>query len=250
LEFSDGKIMLTDFAPINSVTWDLIEEKLGKQNFSNLVEAADGVGQGHWALVPHMNELWMAWLDEIFPTLKRKRRVFFVDPADMSKRTSDHIKKMFEILERINGIHGFEVVISFNDKEISQACQSLGLSRDYRTYNDFLIAGEDLMKKFALNSVVIHSPHFALIITEKDSYFVKEGYTSAPRFTTAAGDHFNGAVFSMLVTGIFNPEEAILFGNSSTAFFVRTGESPDLGKILHFLKNYNRYLQSDIDHVI
>ncbi|MEX2682370.1 MAG: PfkB family carbohydrate kinase [Candidatus Sigynarchaeota archaeon] len=250
LEFNDGKVMITDFAPINNVTWDLIKRKIGKEKLLDLFDKADAIGQGHWSLVPHLNEIWAAWIDEVFPSLTPKERYFFVDPADMSKRPPQQLAEMMVQLEAINKIKGMKVVLSLNDKEAIQVANAFPNTCKIERFEDYYRAGEKMMARFDIHALIIHHPHFATISTKMDTWHVKEGFTSKPRFTTAAGDHFNAGGLIALASGLFAPDEAMILANACTAYFVRTGISPDVDKLCAFIENYKAYVDADYDVII
>ena len=249
LEFNDGKVMLTDFANINNVTWDLIQSKIGKDQLIELFDKVDAIGQGHWSLVPHLNDIWAAFISEVFPSLSTKDRIFFVDPADMTKRSAEHINDMIAQLEAINQVPGMKVVLSANDKEAIQISKATSAC-EINEFEDYYTAGEMMMAKFGINALIIHHPQFATISTKEDSWHVKEGVTSKPRFTTAAGDHFNGGLLISMASGLFTPVETLIVANVCTAYFVRTGISPSLELLSTFISNYKTYVDEDIDTIV
>ncbi|NMC07789.1 MAG: carbohydrate kinase family protein [Candidatus Lokiarchaeota archaeon] len=250
LEFNDGKVMLTDFGPVNNVTWDLIKKKIGRERLIDMFSKADAIGQGHWALVPHLNEIWAAWIDEVFPSLDAKERIFFVDPADMSKRSTTHLMAMMKQLEAINQVKGMKVILSLNDKEAIQLSRAFSHAGEIRRFEDYYLAGARMMETLNIHALVIHHPHFATISTKQSTWHVKEGYTTKPRFTTAAGDHFNGGALIALASGLFTPDEAMILANACTAYFVRTGISPDIEKLGTFIDKYRSYVDADLDAII
>ncbi|MBN2152689.1 MAG: hypothetical protein JW839_14655, partial [Candidatus Lokiarchaeota archaeon] len=250
LEFNDGKVMITDFAPVNNVTWELIKQKVGRDRLVSVFDKADAIGQGHWALVPHLNEIWAAWIAEVLPSLAPRERLFFVDPADMSKRPAQHVAEMMAHLEAINRFSGMKAVISLNDKEAIQIADAFPEVGEIKNFEDYYKAGEKMMARFDVHAIIIHHPHFATITTREDTWHVKEGFTSRPRFTTAAGDHFNGGGLIALASGLFAPDEAMVIANACTAYFVRTGISPDVEKLAAFVDNYRRYVDEDIDAIV
>ncbi|MFX0098217.1 MAG: hypothetical protein ACFFCS_01460 [Candidatus Hodarchaeota archaeon] len=250
LEFNDGKIMITDFSNIYGVNWNLIEEKIGKENFLELMNGVDAIGQGHWALVPFLNDIWKIWLEEIFPSMNKRRRIFFVDCADMSKRSNEHVHEMVNLLENFNAIDGMRSILSMNDKEAIQFSRAYAGIREIQEFSDYYTAGLDMIDEFDIHAVVIHSPYFATVTSKENTWHLKEGFTSKPRFTTAAGDHFNGAFLVAVASGMFELDEAVLIANASTAHFVRTGISPLVTDIKGFIEHYKEYIDGDIDVVI
>ncbi len=249
LEFNDGKVMLTDFGNINGLSWEKILTQLGgRDKFIDILNAMDAIGQGHWSLVPQMSDMWERMVTDIFPNLKdSKNKRFFVDPADMTKRSQPDIQRMAKLLGQINNY--LKTTISLNDKEGEQISRNLPGVSPVKSEKDLWIAGKTLQATMNIDSVVIHSPHFATISTAGGHYFVKEGYTSAPKFTTAAGDHFNGGMLFGQLQG-YSPAESILIGNAVTAFFVRTGRSPSIQDAREFIRNYMRYVDADFDSIL
>src|SRR5271157_4824169 len=119
LEFKDGKVMLTDFGNINGLSWDTIMERLGRDQFIGVLEQADAIGQGHWSLVPQMSDMWERMVEDIFPNLSNpKGKRFYVDPADMTKRSAADIQRMASLMGRVNEY--LKATLSLNDKEAGQ----------------------------------------------------------------------------------------------------------------------------------
>jgi len=185
----------------------------------------------------------------VFPSLSTKDRIFFVDPADMTKRSAEHINDMIAQLEAINQVPGMKVVLSANDKEAIQISKATSAC-EINEFEDYYTAGEMMMAKFGINALIIHHPQFATISTKEDSWHVKEGVTSKPRFTTAAGDHFNGGLLISMASGLFTPVETLIVANVCTAYFVRTGISPSLELLSTFISNYKTYVDEDIDTIV
>ncbi len=250
LEFEDGKVMITDFGPVNGVTWPLIKERLGLDATVEMFDRANAIGQGHWALVPHMNEIWAAWLRDVLPSLSSKQRIFFVDPADMGKRPREQVREMIGLLEKVGEFKGFKPIMSLNDKEVLQILDCFPEIGHVVNFGDYYTIGTAMMQRFNIEAVIIHSPHFATYSTRQRTWHVKEGFTSKPRFTTAAGDHFNGAALVAISSGLFAPEEALVIANANTASFVRTGISPGIDALKNFVRHYKRYVDEDIDTIV
>ncbi|MBN2155659.1 MAG: carbohydrate kinase family protein [Candidatus Lokiarchaeota archaeon] len=252
LEFDDGKVMMTDFGSINSLTWDKILEAVPREEFIGLIEQCDAIGQGHWALVPDMNSFWKSMIDEIFPNISNaKQRIFMVDVADVSKRSDNDILEMLQLLHKVDEI--MPVVLSMNDLEtiaiskvLSRNSEKFGKNSLEAIENrqDFYDIGERMNKLLDLSYLTSHDPHFTTITTREHHYWVTEGFTAHPNFTTAAGDHYNAGVLLGLVCGL-HPYESLVLGNAVTAIFVRTGYSPSIEQTNKFITNYFHYVSMD-----
>ncbi|MBD3214335.1 MAG: hypothetical protein GF311_17120 [Candidatus Lokiarchaeota archaeon] len=247
LEFDDGKIMLSDFENIFNINWDLLTERINTDYLIDKFEKSQFIGFGHWSLVISMGEIWEHLIEEIFPKVANcQQKLFFVDLADLKKRTNEDILNMLKILKKMDKL--IPVLLSLNDQEAVDLLKALEIeefdgikSNNFQFYADL---GLKLNNKIGLTYLVIHSPHFATITKNKDHYWVTEGFTSKPKYTTGAGDHFHAGVAAGLACDL-TPPEAILLGNALTAVFVRTGQSPNWEQLSTFIKNYMHYLEVD-----
>ncbi|MHA1412064.1 MAG: PfkB family carbohydrate kinase [Promethearchaeota archaeon] len=247
LEFNDGKVMITDFKNIYNINWNLLLQRVGLEKLTSKISESNCLGFGHWALVYSMNEIWIKLMENIFPTISHlKNKLFFVDLADIKKRTNDDILEMVKILKTIQ--EEIPVLLSLNDQEaidlskiIISGYHNKHLKNEITTFFDI---GKKLNEYLDFSYLVIHAPHFATITTQTNHYWVSEAFTSQAKFTTGAGDHFHSGVAASLSCG-FKPEEAILIGNALTAIFVRTGKSPNIPQLLKFIQEYLNYLEKD-----
>lgn len=247
LEFDNGKVMLTDFENINKITWEMIYERVGLDVLIEKLQECDIMGFGHWSLVPNLGIIWSHFLYDVFPNISElEKKLFFVDLADIKKRTDDDIREMLTILQKIDS--KVPVMLSLNDQEaidISRVLEEIDeIDPNKEDFRDYIEGGKKINDVLRLSYLVIHSPHFATITTKDEHFWMTEGYTSKPRFTTGAGDHFHSGVAAGLACGLTAPE-AILFGNSLTAVFVRTGDSPTIVILSQFIKRYLDYIEKE-----
>ncbi|MHA1338505.1 MAG: PfkB family carbohydrate kinase [Promethearchaeota archaeon] len=253
-EFDDGKVMTTDFGNINGITWDLIIERISRDKFIELLERSDAIGQGHWALVPNMTNFWQRLCEDIFPNISNtKDKCFLVDAADMKKRRNKDIIDMLKMLQKVDEY--MPAILAMNDKETADISRVLASKdsefekgriteiKELKDYYDFGLRANEVLN---LSGIITHDPHFATITTKNKHFWVTEGYTSKPKFTTAAGDHFTGGALVGLMCNL-KPEEAIVIGNALTAIFVRTGVSVSAKQVKRFIDNYLDYVIHDID---
>ncbi len=247
LEFDDGKIMITDFENVNNISWKLIKDRVKREVLIEKLERVQAMGFGHWSLLPNMTNIWKSLLKEVFPSIKKvKEKLLFVDLSDVKKRTKSDINEMLKTLKQID--EQVPVMLSLNDQEavdISKALDNVKkIDPTKKNFLDYEEGGALINKEVSLSYLVVHSPHFATISTKSNHYWVTEGFTSHPRFTTGAGDHFHSGVAIGLICGL-NPAEALVMGNALTAIFVRTGNSPNLQELSAFVNKYIEYIEMD-----
>ena len=252
LEFDDGKIMITDFAPILEINWNRIISNLSSSKLSSLIDKSQILGFGHWALIPNLNQIWQHFMSDLFPSLRNlKKKLFFADIADIRKRKSTDIKNLIKILQEIETY--MPVMLSVNDQEATLLSKIIGNVKEINpnkpNFKDFIEIGSVLNREIKISYFVIHSPHFATITTKEHHYWVTEGYTSKPRYTVGAGDHFHSGV-ALALSCHLTPPESILIGNALTAIFVRTGNSPSFNQLSQFIDRYMEYIENDLPNII
>jgi sugar/nucleoside kinase (ribokinase family) len=247
LEFDDGKIMITDFEPILNINQETLMKSVSKSKLIEYINNSNILGFGHWALVPHLNDIWDYFLNNLFPSATElKNKLFFVDIADITKRSKEDIIEMIAILQKID--QEIPVMLTVNDREAIRLSHILSNVKPIipikENHKDFIKGGRLINDEINLSYFVIHSPHFATISTYSDHYWITEGYTSTPNFTVAAGDHFNSGVVLSLATSM-TPPESILIGNALTAIFVRTGISPSFNQLIQYIERYIEFVVED-----
>jgi GTP-binding protein EngB required for normal cell division len=247
LEFNDGKIMITDFHNIYNITWDRIINKIKVPKLIDRFNICDGYGFGHWSLLLEMNNIWKKIQTEIFPSVSNlKEKIFYLDLADLRKRKDSDTKEMLDLLMELED--QVQICLSLNDIEaidISRVLDGVDeIDPKQPNFENYIEAGKKINEILNFSYLIIHEPHFATISNKKKHSWVSQAYTSTPKFSTGAGDHFNGATLAGLILGL-DPAEAILFGNVNTAIFVRTGESPKFKHMKKFMENYLDYVKNE-----
>ncbi len=255
LEFSDGKVMSQDFGGIFELDWKTVISRIGgRDKLISAFEKADAIGNGHWSLMPFMSSYFKHFLSEILPNVSNlKKKLFFLDPADLTKRSNSDIKEMLLMLKKINDL--IPVVLSVNDREVIDIIRSLNLKEQISLQKNnpisYLSAGKIINSNLNLNYFVIHDPHFATISGVEQSknfhYWITEGFTSKPKYTVAAGDHFNAGLLNALLLGMA-PSESCIIANAATAIFVRTGQSPSPKDLKIYISHYFDYIRQDLDY--
>ncbi|HUW89581.1 MAG TPA: hypothetical protein VMV43_03605 [Candidatus Nanopelagicaceae bacterium] len=247
LEFDDGKVMITDFAPILNIDWSTILKSVKREHLIQRLEKSNIMGFGHWALIPNLNDIWQHFLDDLFPSISNlKEKIFFVDIADIRKRSRQDLLDLVKILQKID--QQVPVMLSANDLEVYFLSKVLDNVKTFAPYQenstDYIDGGKRLNTEMNLSYLIIHSPHFATISTVEDHCWITEGFTSKPKFTVGAGDYFHSGTVLALSCGL-SPPEAILMGNALTAIFVRTGNSPNFNQLSQFISRYMEFIAND-----
>jgi hypothetical protein len=236
-EFADGKIMMVNFENINNLDWAQILAGVGRDFLIEEYDQSRLWGIGYWASSPHMSDFFTQLQETIFPNLSKsaKEKYLILDLSDVSKKPHDQIQELEALLPRFEEYA--RVVLSLNDLELNKLGTAL-LGSDLPPHKAVIDA---IRERLNISTVISHHPKIASISAENVHASIINTYTPSPRFTTAAGDHFNAGISYGLLLNL--PLEVLpLIGNAVASLFVRTGVSPKSSEVQEFISQYNDYL--------
>lgn len=199
LEFSDGKIMLSQCATLNVITPENLLKVVPKAQWSQLLEEVELFGSVNWTAIYGMNDLWKWLLKEIVPGLSKKRRFLFVDIANPQKREPSELQEAFQLLKEWQ--RTFDVVLGLNEAEGSIVAETLGISfsRDHLQKDPASL--QLLREKLGIAQLLIHTKVVVFAADATGVYVQPVELISEPLVTTGVGDHFNAGYCYGLLSG-------------------------------------------------
>lgn len=236
VEFGDGKLMLGLMRSFDQVTYDRIVEVMGAAAFEAELSSADLVALVNWTMLPNMTAILTELVNHVLPRLPaRPERIFFFDLADPEKRAVEDLRTALSTIARF---HRFgRVTLGLNLKEAQQVAAALGLPAPAEDERSLRAACTAIRAKVGVTTVVIHPRESAACASEDGSWWVPGPYTSTPKLTTGAGDHFNAGFSTGQLLGL-TPDACLGVGVCTSGHYVRSGESPTLAAVETFLANW------------
>jgi hypothetical protein len=264
-EFDDGKIMMSNFVPVQGNRPELIEKVIHPNSIIQTLNEGGLIGIGYWSITPGMEEIYRFCQTQIFPKLSQPDKLdIFLDLADIRKKTDADIQRVISLLNAFTEYPS--TTLSLNDREAFRLAAAFGYAQDERTGSlerelpeAFIRLTLFLRDHIKFKRLIIHTPSFALssTIDVRNRYannaniitIVPNAYTKSPRFTVAAGDTFNaGFCFGLLVNA--TESEGLLLGNALTSYFIRSGYRGNSQEIRNLLQNYHDYLAKDTPELL
>lgn len=253
LEFRDGKLMLGKLQPLQAVRWDAVVAAVGRDRLRELAETCHLVAQLNWTMLPHLNEIWDGWHDEM---AHRARGIFFVDFADPAKRPLSDLQAGLASLSRIARHQPVYLGVNWREALAVHAALASGggpsthdpdAPPDPRATGPFVESLGPLLAARGLTGVLVHPVRDAAAWRRREgsgdpgggeSAWVWGPYTAAPKLTTGAGDNFNAGAALGLCLGLPLPD-VLWLGKATSGYYVRHGESPTLFQLAEFLERGN-----------
>ena len=235
LEFTDGKLMFGKMVPLNEVTWENIQTRFGRDRFTAKFSDADLVGFVNWTMIPYMSDLWDSLLRELCPKLAGPRRKIFFDLADPAKRTPNDISRALELIRLFEQY--FDVILGLNEQEAFEIGVVLGLAPKPHNPDSLSALCREIGRHLPINTVVVHPVTYALAVSGQVVTLIDGPFVDKPLITTGAGDHFNsGFCLGKLLR--FDNAMSLLTGVATSAYYVRTGQSPTIPQLAEMMGNW------------
>ena len=239
LEFEDGKLMLGKIEPLSEITWDNLMQRVGEENFAELVAGSHLIGLMNWTMIPSMSAIWQNILQRICPTLpvSGKNHFVFFDLADPAKRLAEDIRGALELIAKFQNY--FQVILGTNEQESFEIAAVLGLEPPDNRKESILRMAQEIRAQLGLHSVVVHPVQYAVAASADEAKLVEGPWEPKPLISTGAGDHFNAGFCLGHLLG-FDLEMSLLTGVATSGFYVRTAKSPAIDDLINFMQNWPR----------
>ena len=130
------------------------------------------------------------------------------------------------------------VTLGLNLKEAQQVHLALGFHSLPEDEAGLRQLAADIRAKLNYATVVVHPKESAACATAETTAWIPGPYTSKPKITTGAGDHFNAGFTLGQVLGL-SPEACLTTGVCTSGHYVRTAQSPSIEELQTFLANWN-----------
>ena len=228
LEFSDGKLLLGQHESVLSIDDTLLIKQIGQKKLIELFNSLDLFVSANWTMILGMTSIWKYLLKSVLPKLEQKKRIAFFDLADPCKRSKKDLSSALMLISEMQ--KHFQVTLGLNVSESTQVSAVLGLS----AHKDFKKRAHEIQKKLKIHEVVIHALDKAAAATDTDQNSINGPYCKHPLITTGGGDNFNAGFCLGLLLNL-DQTDCLTLASYTSGYYVRTGKSPTLKELSHFL---------------
>jgi len=234
LEFNDTKAIMFDPDPYDKLTWDVIKNHLGTDRIKELISGKQLVSFLNWSEIENSSLIWKGILDEILPSAipSKEHPWFLSDFSDCTRRSKKEILFAIALLNEFRKY--FKILISLNQNEADLILGALDLPPN--DPDEHII--EKLFTECHADVLVIHRTQDAIAFDGVTFQKCDTFYCENPTLLTGGGDNFNaGLCLSRFFN--FNLFQSLVFANSVSGYYVKTGTSPDIASLIEFLKQHN-----------
>ncbi|GJM18863.1 MAG: hypothetical protein DHS20C14_10760 [Phycisphaeraceae bacterium] len=242
LEFSDGKVMLGKPANVQRPTWEVLRARFGLDGVREMVRGTRVVGIVNWVMMVGVEGIWRGLIDDVLSGMERdaaQRRVF-LDLCDPAKRTDEDIARAIGLIRELDAV--CPVTLGLNLAESERIARVAGAEPFDDSHNAALgtavrATAESIRAAMGIECVVVHPRQGAAAADASGASAWFDGpFTSAPKLSTGAGDHFNGG-FAFAQCGGLGLEECLAAACGVSGAYVRDAQSPTAERLCAFLRD-------------
>lgn len=235
LEFSDGKIILSDLVGFAQYDWPLIVSSIGLDKLTSMAAGSRVIALVDWANLPHATNIWKGLLEEVIARIpSHTRRDFFFDLCDPSRKSKQDIS---EVLTLIGSYSAYgKVTLGVNENELDSLWRSFHGDGPLPGLTEM---GHDLFERMGIDSLLVHPINKSILFTRKYNVEMKGRLVKQPKITTGAGDNFNAGYCLGLITGL-EPSARLLLGMAASGAYVENGKSPDVDDLIAYTELWMR----------
>jgi len=230
-EFQDGKIMMASMDSLNNTGWENVKEIIGLEKIIQLFKESSLLCMVNWSEIDTATDIWTGILTEVVTKhSSSKKQTAFFDLSDFSKRSHAAVKKALDLIKIFSSY--CNVIVSLNRNEASLLYKILCNN----STTDLTIAGNEIFAVLQPELLIIHSSKETIAFTKDELYKVASFFTESPVISTGAGDNFNAGFCAACLLQL-DAELSVILASAVSGCYIRSGISPSINDIIHFLEN-------------
>jgi hypothetical protein len=235
IEFDDGKLIFSELEVFETYTWKHIRKNVGLERVSRAIADSALIAFVDWANLPHASDIWQGVLDDVIRPSKRKDFLFLFDLCDPSKKTTQQID---EVLDLISSFSPYgKVTLGLNENEVLKvwsAFSGFDFVKDSDKMPPVLEAGDFLYKSLNIDSLLVHPIDRSIVYRQHERIELQGRLVTRPKVLTGGGDNLNAGYCLGLLSG-FTLSQCMLLGMAASGAYIENGASPDRQDIINYL---------------
>ena len=237
LEFHDGKLILSEVGPFKGLDWAYLINEVGLDHLIDKLNSSVLIALVDWCNLPFSTDIWRGILEEALPEIDVKKRYFFFDIADPSRRSDAEIQEALGVIEGYNNFGLVTLGLNENETEKLYLC----LNRINETTEEENISlidkGNFIFKNINVWNLLIHPINRAISINNSGVSEIVGRYVEHPKISTGGGDNFNAGYCLGQLLGL-NMEESMITGIANSGAYVQNGRSNSLDELKEYIANW------------
>ncbi len=249
IEFEDGKIILSELSAFKAYDWKFISATHGIEKIRKPVLDSNIVAFVDWVNLPYSSEIWKGVFEDIIQPSGRKDFLFLFDLCDPSKKTTEQIDEILDIISCFSAYGS--VTLGLNENEtIKIWCAINGIDvdkpEDRKKIPGVNHAGDSLYKAMNIDCLLVHPVDRTIAFRKHETIELMGRLVTEPKVLTGGGDNLNAGYCLGLLNGL-SIQHCMLLGMATSGAYIQNGVSPDLKSIMEYIKFWIEELEGPVE---
>ncbi len=242
LEFSDGKIILSELSMFGHYDWNTISTTSGVEKIRAAILESNLVAFVDWANLPFASDIWDGVLQNIIKPSGRKDFRFFFDLCDPSKKTCEQIDEVLDLIGCF-AVYG-DVTLGLNENETIRLWSALyGKDENVGHVPPLEHAAKELFNLINIQSLLVHPIDRTILLRPQEIVERKGRLVKEPKVLTGGGDNLNaGYIYGLLNS--YPLEQCLLLAMATSGAYIQNGASPDIDAIRAYISNWMNEIEA------
>ena len=234
IEFADGKIILSELGAFERYNWKYLVKTQGIAKLRDAMLSSDLIAFVDWANLPFASDIWDGALHEIIKVSGRKNFRFFFDLCDPSKKTTEQMDEVFDLMGSF-AVYG-EVTLGLNENETLRIwCAFHGVDpNDSAHIPTVEQAGRELYNMINIPYLLVHPIDRTILFAPQETITQKGRLVTQPKVLTGGGDNLNAGYICGLLNG-FTLQQCMLLAMATSGAYIQNGTSPDVEAVRNYI---------------
>lgn len=236
LEFTDGKLILSELSIFDRYTWKYIKENGDIEKIKNTVYSCRLIALVDWVNLPNASDIWQGFLEEIIKPLAKKDYLFLFDLCDPSKKTVRQIEDVMKLISQFSS-YG-KVTLGLNENEANKIWLALNgydhSGNDQGNLPTIKDCGLFIFGRMNIDTLLIHPADRSLAFQKNQFIELPGRVVNHPKVLTGGGDNLNAGYCLGLLSG-FTIENCMLMGMAASGSYIQNGSSADRKDLIKYV---------------
>lgn len=237
LEFSDGKIILSDLRIFDQYNWKYVSERLNVKEMQRKIAGCQLLAFVDWVNLPHASDLWEGFLHDVIRPLGKKHFYFLFDLCDPSRKSIQQIDEMLDLISSFS-TYG-RVTLGVNENELNRLWMALkGIDPKSNPLESGLPpikeAGRFVFNMINIDTLLVHPIDRTIAFSKPDIIEMRGRLVLKPKVQTGGGDNLNAGYCLGKLLGL-DIWHSMVLGMAASGAYVQNGYSPDISDLISYI---------------
>jgi len=232
ITFETGKLMLNDRKNLINLDWQTIQERVGLETLTRLLDGNKIATLGDWGSIPNIPSILENVLKTVWPRLEDPPEQVLLMFGAVQRLSTEYLPSSITALDEFDSTVPVTLIATRD-----QAVQ-YGRLFDEEPTNSIPRIAETVHAKLGISQFVVHTPYEAVLVTDDETLTIQGHRQQLTHQSGNAEDHFAAGYAIGQIEGLRKGPSLVL-GNAVASYHNQFGATPTPHALREYLQKYD-----------